>query len=496
MTRSLSFIAARGAAVLSANTVLAKVVALIGQVVLARLLVPEAWGIFSLAIAAAGFASLVGQFGLVQVLVHRRDELDQIEPSAFWLSVSCGAVASVGLVALAPLWAFAMNDQRVIPVIHVLSIDVFLGALAIAPIARLRSRMRFGALALVGAASSIAQMGMSVLFASFGFGEMALAIPKPIAALFQLFMFWRLAECGLPRGLALNQVLSLFKAGGPVMVAGLAFAITQDGDKVILGRLTSVHAVGLYAFAFGLSTQITSLIAQNVQAALLPALSISKHDQKLQFRQAQRASRLLAIIVFPVCCAIAVSGDSIILLVFGKRWLEAAPLLRILSLAAAFRVLAGPPAVLLLASGRFLRYVSLHVLSAFVFLLIVASAAFVMGPLGAALGVLVHSVIAVAIFSGSWRQNEMPATTFSGLGIMAPILASFIAVVAVVIVGESVVAGQRLTGWFGDCLRIGSTFVVGGAVYAIIILLIAKQDALDLIAVVRSVATRFRVSTS
>lgn len=485
---SIAKIAARGAALLIANTIVSKVVTLAGQIILARLLLPESWGVFTLAVAVSGFASLVGQIGIGQVLIHRYDELDLWRPTALCLTLIGGAIAASGVVIAAPFWADVMNDDRIIPVMRLLSVEVLLGSLAVTPSAILRSQFRFRAVASIGFVCAITQTGLAILLAYFGFAEIALAISKVVAALLQLVGSWYLVGHRVTLKFEPNRAFSMLKDGAPVMLAGVAFTATLEGDNVILGLLTDPKTVGLYAFAFNLSTQVTSLITQNVQSVLMPALTKAKNDSALQLRQAQRASRLLALLVLPFCCAISVAAEPLVRLVFGQRWLEAVPILQILGPAAAFRVIAGPSAVLLLASGHFSLYVRLHLFSATIFLAIVAFAVSLEGAIGAALGVLAHAIVAVAIFSYSGNLTFRVGIVSIGRSIGAPLVASLIA--SVIAVWAETLGAKAYIGLSPDVVSLAIIVVTGGLVYVTIAYLIAREDCMDLTNIARSVLER------
>lgn len=477
---------AYNAIIMVSQTLFGKVVTLLGQIVLARLLIPEVWGIYALALSAAGFASIIGQMGLIQALIQRQNLLDYWVRPAFLLSSVSGFLIASILASVAPFWATAMNESRLAPVILLLAVDVLLISLTVVPKAILHSRLNFGHIASVGAVGIIIQTGLSILLAYNDFGVYSFVIPKLIFSLFQLIMLWNLARPSIGFGFQADQFPPLLKDGGAVVLAGLAYTITQQGDYLILGALAGTESVGLYFLAFTLSTQITAMLTNNIQTILLPSLGKIDRVDGTQYRQVRRTMTFLAILIVPVCGALAVAAEPLIALLYGSQWGDAAPVLQALSLAAAFRVLAGPLAVLVQAKGRFQVFSLLHIVSAITFLTIVGVMTYFAGILGTAYGVLAHAALAVFIFSYQ-ELREGRATIYSIISpIKMPIISTLLAVIAVSLVLHAFPGLEY-------CVRVSSLFelgiigLVGGVVYGGGIYWLARSDVLDLLSLVGSV---------
>jgi O-antigen/teichoic acid export membrane protein len=94
---------ASGLAWMLAQTIGSKVVGFFGQIVLAWLLVPEEFGVVSLALVIMSFAGIVQQSGVREVLIRRHAQFGRWQNSAFWLSIASGLTALAVMVAAAPI---------------------------------------------------------------------------------------------------------------------------------------------------------------------------------------------------------------------------------------------------------------------------------------------------------------------------------------------------------------------------------------------------------
>src|SRR5687768_3960266 len=113
----------------TANTVVSKLLGLLGQIVLAKLLLPEDFGLVAMALTVAAFVNIVRDAGLQQVLVHRGSEFPRWAGPAAWMSGTLGVGAMLVMAAAAPLAAWFYQRPELSPLILLLAIGSPLWAL-------------------------------------------------------------------------------------------------------------------------------------------------------------------------------------------------------------------------------------------------------------------------------------------------------------------------------------------------------------------------------
>src|SRR5262245_45270348 len=148
---SVGYVVTRGLFWLSANTVAAKLVSIVGQVVLSWLLLPEEFGSIGLAYTVLAFATLIQQAGLTEILVQRGEHFRRWANPAFWLSLSLGLLAAALTIAAAPVAARIYHDPRVVSLLVVLALSLPVTSLALVPTARIQHQMQFRYIAFTNA---------------------------------------------------------------------------------------------------------------------------------------------------------------------------------------------------------------------------------------------------------------------------------------------------------------------------------------------------------
>lgn len=387
----------RGFTWLMIQSVGTKLVGLVGQVILAWLLRPQDFGAIGLAYTVSTFAGLIQQAGLIEVLVQRQAKFRYWANIVFWMAMTAGLISALVMVIAAPLAASGYKNPQVAPLILILALVVPLNALNIVPSAQLQIELRFRLIAMIGTAQAIGTLCLSVLLAKLGYGPYSFVLPQVVTSALGVTVLWLIVKPPVRWDLQLRRWRYLVPDSGWLFITSLLMTVTMQGDYIILGLLSTPHAVGIYFFAFNLSLQVLSLFTSNVGNVLFPVLTKLQNDPARQTEAFLKAIKLLALLGVPGCLLQAALADPLIHALFAPRWHPAIPLLQILSVGMAMRVVAFPSISLLKAQGRFQKLFRLFLFYALIFLILVMLGAFAGGSLGVAIAVSTYSIMIGAV---------------------------------------------------------------------------------------------------
>ncbi|HEV8292754.1 MAG TPA: lipopolysaccharide biosynthesis protein, partial [Tepidisphaeraceae bacterium] len=358
---------------LTAQTLGSKLVNMVGQVILARLLLPEAWGLVGEAYAITAFAILIQQAGLREILIQRQDHFRRWANPAFWMSLTLGCMGALVMVILAPVAAWMYEDSRLLGLVLLLALSTPFSGLDIVPDARLTTELRFRYLAWVKWLTAVGTMGLSIVFAKCkpGWGAYAFVLPLPIITLLRLALLWSAARPPIRLHLHFRRWKYLMNDSVTLFLANFCNTITWNGDYIILGIMHDAKTVGIYFFAFNLATQTMQVFTQNLIGVLFPALSKLQDNIAHQTRAFLRATELLAIIGVPLCLLQAALAGPAINILFNSWWQPMIRVLQLLSIGMAVRLVASPGGALIQAQGRFKTYLITNAINVVVFLMMV-----------------------------------------------------------------------------------------------------------------------------
>lgn len=352
-TRSLTQQAAAGFAWALTQSLGLKVAGIAGQIALARLLVPEHFGVVAVAVSAAGIVQVLQWTGVQDVLVKRQRKFDLWATPGFWLSASMGAGATAVLALSAPILASRFGQPQLMWLVLVLALANLINTLGIVPQARLQSSLRFKAIAAIAVCTQLSVLAFSVTLAILGFGPLSLVLPQAVCAPFAVLAFWRVS--GLSVGLRPHFQRWKYLFGDSVMLLGVAllYAMATASASMALAANHGPAEVGVYAIALNLSMQTVMAITGPLAAVFFPSLARLQNHPERMLGAFVRASRMLALLGVPLCFLQAVVARPGMTLLFGHTWDRAIPVVELLSIGLGFAVLSGVASSIFKAQGRF-----------------------------------------------------------------------------------------------------------------------------------------------
>jgi PST family polysaccharide transporter len=338
------------------------------------------------------FVDLIQQAGVNQVLIHRHTSYRTWLNPAFWMSMTTGLLASVVVLVCAPLAATVYGEPKLIGLLSVLAIAPPIRALSLIPTAKLQIDMRFGLLAKTMIATSLLQMVLAVSLAALGFGAYSVVLPVPLAEAVRMAVYWRQVRPQVRLNFQVNRWRYLISDTVYTLAAQFCYTMIGQGDYIILGLFYSAGEMGLYYFAFNLSLQSLNIFTTNLAKVLFPTLSQLQGDRKRQTRAFIKAAELLTFVTVPGCLFQVALADDFIHALYKPDWYGAVPLLRVLSIALAFRAIGASVPGLMMAQGRFRFTMNWAVFSMGCFLTLVLIGAW-WSVYSAALAVLAYSIV-------------------------------------------------------------------------------------------------------
>lgn len=351
---SMAEAAIRGSALTSAQTIVNKVAALAASLVLAKLLDPSDYGVAFTATTLGAFLFFLAPWVLNDLLVSRPKHFEAEAGTALAIGLTTGIVLAGLMVAGIP-WLRAIEpDSRAFPLLlAVAAARPIADAWMAVPWARLRLQLRYGRIAAIDGTMQLAATAGSVVLALMGAGPLALVLPPVLVLFAQGAGYWLSVRGEIP----LRPDRSLYRGIAERFTVAAASQYLNNVVKVLelllLALLGGPKSVGLFAFAFQLSSQANVVIANQVSGVIQPVLSHINDDPRRQFGAFLRALRLIGCVGVPISIVQAAAGVPAFRLLFGSKWDDAVPAFVALSVMQAFMFLATPIMTLLKAQGRF-----------------------------------------------------------------------------------------------------------------------------------------------
>lgn len=448
----------------------ARFLALGAQLVLARILAPDDFGVLALATTITAVVSVATTFGMDEVVLQRNEQRRYWMQSFFTLNLALAIFGMATVSVLAPTIARIYDVGLLTPFLLLSAASIPLAAVGNAPSVELRSRLQFRRVAALNLAEVGAAQVMTIALALAQFGALSFALPLPVIAAAKSASLWVLAPVDLSVGMRIAQVKLLVRRSGAVFGRSLMATLQGQADYVVIGLVASVSQVGAYYFAFRLAVQPVQLLAGNFTGVLLPALARLRRDTANQARAALNAARGLSFALMPIGVLQAVLAGPILTLLVGERWAPAVPLLQILSVGLACDGVAWVAGALLASRGEYFRALlyTLALTPAFFCLIFIGAWFFGDKALGVALGVGAYHALVTPVYS---------VFVFGRAGVGATqVLGAYLAPLGYALMAFG--GATCLVGAAGldSIVGIGAVTVLGGASYIVLIRVFSPSD--------------------
>lgn len=479
---NLGTIAAKGVAWIGGGQAMRQVIQVTSQLILVRLLVPDDFGLFGMALFFIGIGQLLADFGVGSAIVQSRISDEKVLSSCFWLNVGIALALALATVVASPWIAGFYGRKDVAPLVTVLSLNLVLSGVQVMPTALLYRDLRFGDLARAQVLGSFAGMIAAIGLAAAGAGVWALAAQPLVGTTANLYLTWR-ATGWLPSlSLDLRGISPLARFGASLLGTNIIGYGNRNIDQLLIGRVLGAGALGYYSMAVQLMLYPIQQVSSVIVRVLFPTL-VQIRDDPPRFRAAYlKAVSTIAFVTFPLMGGLFVLADDFVVVVLGIPWLPMVPALKILTWVGMAQSIGTTVGVIYLVTGRPDIALKVTLLAAPVTTIGIAGGlAWGIGGVAAGYAIAIAVLFYYTVVT-AYRLVGLTIADFHG-AIVRPLLASMLmvaAVTAITLLLASWTPGPRLL----------TGIACGAALYLVLSAGVNRRQMSELLAALRSLRTR------
>jgi len=322
-----------------ANNMVGRVGTTLMGIVLARILVPEDYGVYAVALVALNALLSMNELGVSLAIVRWPGNVSRIAPTVKTLAVGSSIVLWIVMFFCAPLAAQALNAPEATGILRVLTLSVLIDALTAVPAALMTREFMQRERLIVDTAGFVVGAAAAIGLAIAGYGAWALVWSALLGNVVNALFILRYAPVNHPFGFKRAVARELLAFGLPLALASLLIMALLNIDYVVIGAHLGPVQLGFYLLAFNLAmwpVNMFSAPARRVSLPLFARLHADKTDPSAAFAP---VCSLLLLVTLPACLLLAAFAEPLVRLVYGDLWLPSAPVLPWLMLLALARVM-------------------------------------------------------------------------------------------------------------------------------------------------------------
>jgi O-antigen/teichoic acid export membrane protein len=343
----------RGGTWLGIGSVFEQVFRMGRNMLLTRLLVPEAFGVMAIVYSASSIVDMLTEIGVKEAIIqHPHGSDHRYVNSAWWLAFGRGIGIYAILFAVAPWVAKFYGNAELAPLMRTALLSIiFLGAQSSKAFVALKE-MKFKRWVLVQSGGGICGSLVVVALAFFVRSVWALAIGYAAENFMRCVISFVI--CPFRPRLELDKqsvkdLLTFSRGVFGLSVLNLIFART---DIFVLGKLYPAAQLGIYTMAIYLIQVPTSFITNVLGQTLMPSFARIQEEHSRINRIVIRVTSMIVLLGMPALIFIVLSSRSLLSILYGPRYFSAALPLSVASLVALVSLVNSIITMVFYATGR------------------------------------------------------------------------------------------------------------------------------------------------
>jgi PST family polysaccharide transporter len=482
--QNLSRLAVQGGLALLVGQGIQLLLSITSTIILARLLVPEDFGLVAMVAPFIGFIAFFRDSGLHMATIQQETINHKQISTLFWFNLGMGFVLMLLLGLLSPAVARFFGRDELLWITLAYSINMLIGSASIQHSALLTRQMAFGKLTAIGIASQTLGIVTAVIIAWYGLGYWALIVMAITTTVSQTILIWLSSGWvpGLPqRNTGVRKMLAF---GGGLTISNLFNQATQHIDSILIGRMLGASLLGFYDRAKQLFLMPLMQLIGPLNNVSIPTLSRLTNTPEKYKQTYLRIQEKMLILTALFSAFLVVYGDLIILFLLGPQWSFSGPILQALAVGGLIIPVSSSVSWLLVTQARS-RDLAHWAPFSLIFRCVAILCGYPWGILGIAISIAIFQFLSFISF-GIWVGRKGPLTAIMVFKNMTPAL-----VAALISCSASYLTKMALEE-HSSILSLGVGAVVSGLIFFIVLWMIpqGKSALLDMRSMAKMVLAR------
>jgi O-antigen/teichoic acid export membrane protein len=288
--------------------------------ILARILVPEDFGVVGVATIAIGLAQIFQDFGLGKTLIQRKTEISDSANVIFWTNLTLSLSLYLVVFVTAPLISKFFHEPNVTDVLRVLCLQIVIFSFISVHQALFQRNFQFKQLFFIKLFSAVTPSFASIPLALYGYGVWSLVYGSLAGAVVQVFLFWRASPWRPQLRYDFQLARQLFGFSAWVALEAFLSWLILWGDSIVLGHFLGVKELGVYRVGVTFLMLVFGVFFNPLMPIAYSSFSRfqSNHDE---LKQAFLGTvRIIASVSLPIGVGLAILAPSISSVIFGQKW--------------------------------------------------------------------------------------------------------------------------------------------------------------------------------
>ena len=442
------------------------------SIILARLLVPEYYGVISITVVFINIAEVFITSGFGNALIQKKNADEEDYSSLFWLSLGISLVLYLVLFSIAPFISVFYGNKDLTAILRVMSLSVPISALNTIQRAHVSKQMRFRKFFFSTTVGTLISGAIGIAMAYSGCSIWALVAQYLINIAVNTFVLWFTSGWTPKFIFNKDRVKPLFSYSWKLMLSQFLSKLTENIRSLIIGKVFSPTDLAYYDRGHAYPNKISNIINSSISLVMFPAASSKQNDLKLMKTLAKRAISICCLVMAPLLLSFAFCAESLVRIFLTETWLPCVPFLQIYCIFYLFVPVNTINLQIIKAQGRSDLVLIIEFVKKIFEILVILFTVFVCkSVLAIAIGSIISCLFSVVINTSINRKIILYGFFEQIWDIIKTIIPSFIAVLITYCITLNIAS---------DILRLVISFSMIFLIYILLLLVFDKGDVIYL----------------
>lgn len=308
-----------------------RLITILRMAVLARILSKASLGVFGIVTMVLALLEISTETGINIFLMQEIGKIDKYIDTAWVLSIIRGFLIALLIVILTPWISTFFNSPDTVDLLYLLALAPFIRGFINPAIITFLKELKFAKEFILRGLIFLLEASVSIVVCWYTRSPIGMVWGLIASAVFEVILSWVFI---LPRprfALSLATCNLILNRGKWVTGFGLLDYLFTQTDNIVVGKLLGETSLGVYQYAYKISTTPVSEIVDVFYRATFPIFSQMSNGGKNLRNAVIKTVITVNLKTIGLGLTIWLFARPIILILFGSNWLEAVPILQILA---------------------------------------------------------------------------------------------------------------------------------------------------------------------
>ncbi len=302
-------------------------------IILARLLLPEHYGIISVVTIIINFLNVFVLGGFGKAIIQKKHATDIDYSTTLIFSTIMGLVLYVALFLIAPFISDFYDNPELDGILKVLGLMLPIGGINSVQFSILEKKMQFRKLFYVSFGAIIVSSILGIFCAYLGYGVWSLVVQQLSVGIITTIILLIVQKFIPKLKFSIESMKSLFGFGWKILVVDILNTLSEDVRGLSIGSKYNIEDLAYYNKGLQFPKLIVGNINTSITKVLFPALSNNQENLSVVKETTRKLMKISIYFLYPFMMGLFVVAEDFTSVILTDKWLPIVPYMRIMCLA-------------------------------------------------------------------------------------------------------------------------------------------------------------------